>query len=287
MRALPRSLAAGVLLASLAAGTSAHATPEADLATAENSYAALEYASALSSAEAVLAQSHLSHDVLTRATRVSALSHAALGHTDQAKQQFIVMLEYDPDFKVDAKLGPRFSEPFSEARGYWQAQGRKGGMDVQVVTTYGQPGDLRIAARDPLGIVKHIDAGYRWAPKRDYTNAEVEPNGKSIEVTANPEGSTRLEYWVRAIDAKGNAVFESGTPDAPQINVVPEPDRSGAIAKEKKKSFFTNPVVLVVGGVIIAGAAVGMYFAFRPTHYHTPSVARGVLGASCGGTRCD
>ena len=287
MRALPRSLAAGVLLASLAAGTSAHATPEADLATAENSYAALEYASALSSAEAVLAQSHLSHDVLTRATRVSALSHAALGHTDQAKQQFIVMLEYDPDFKVDAKLGPRFSEPFSEARGYWQAQGRKGGMDVQVVTTYGQLGDLRIAARDPLGIVKHIDAGYRWAPKRDYTNAEVEPNGKSIEVTANPEGSTRLEYWVRAIDAKGNAVFESGTPDAPQINVVPEPDRSGAIAKEKKKSFLTNPVVLVVGGVIIAGAAVGMYFAFRPTHYHTPSVARGVLGASCGGTRCD
>lgn len=282
-----RTLAAGVLAASLAVSSPGSAAPEADLATAENSYAALDYAGALSAAEAVLAQNHLSHDVLTRATRVSALSHAALGHADLAKQQFITMLEYDPDFKVDSKLGPRFSEPFSEARGYWQAQGRKAGMDVQVVVQYGQAGDIRVSTRDPLGIVKKVSAGHRWAPKRDYTTVEVEPNGKAIEVPPNPEGTTRLEYWVRAVDAKGNAVFENGTPEAPQFNIVTEPQRGGGGAGEKKKSFFANPVVLVVGGALVAGAAAGLFFAFRPTDYQTPNTARGVLGAGCGGARCD
>lgn len=283
-----RVLAATMLAASLTAASAALAAPEADLAAAENSYAALDYATALSSAEAVLAQPRLGHDVLTRATRVSALSHAALGHADKAKEQFVLMLEYDPDFKVDSKLGPRFSEPFSEARGYWQAQGRKAGMDVQVVVQYGQPGDIRVKTTDPLGVVKRVNAGWRWAPKRDYTTVEIDPSGsKSVEVGANPEGSTRLEYWVRGVDAKGNAVFESGTPDAPQLTTVNEPQAAGAAGPEKKKSFFTNPVVLAVTGVVVAGAAVGLYFAFRPTDYQTPSTARGVLGAGCGGSRCD
>lgn len=282
---LRRALSAAVLAACLVVPAVASATPEGDLAAAENAYAALDYASALTAADAVLAQPKLSHDVLTRATRVSALSHAALGHGEQAKQQFVLMLEYDPDFKVDTKLGPRFTEPFSEARGYWQAQGRKAGMDVQVVVQWHQQGDVRVTTRDPLAVVRRVAVGWRWAPKREYTVSESEPNGKGIEVAANPEGSTRLEYWVRAMDAKGNAVFESGTPEAPQLTVVNEPER--AAGAEKKKGFFANPVVLAIGGAVLAGAATGLYFALRPTDYQSPSSARGVLGASCAGVKCD
>jgi hypothetical protein len=266
-------------------GSARAASVDNDLAAAENAYASLDFTSALTAAEAVLAQHHLSHDVLTRATRVAALSHAALGHADQAKQQFILLLEYDSDFKVDSKLGPRFTEPFAEARGYWQAQGRKSGMDVQVVVQWGQSGEIRVVTRDPLGIVKKISAGHRWAPKQTYTTAEVEPSGKGVAVPANPEGSTRLEYWVRALDAKNNAVFESGTPETPQISVVNEPIRGEA--PQEKKSFFSSPLFLIIGGGVLAGAAVGSYFAFRPTEYQTPSTGRGVFGAACGTARCD
>ncbi|MBN9163646.1 MAG: hypothetical protein BGO98_03390 [Myxococcales bacterium 68-20] len=281
-----RWLAAGALLAALAVpGFAQAAGVENELATAENAYAALDYANALTAAEAVLAQQNLSHDVLTRATRVSALSHAALGHADQAKQQFILLLEYDSEFKVDPKLGPRFTEPFAEARGYWQAQGRKSGMDLQVVVQWGQAGEIRIVTRDPLGIVKRVSAGHRWAPAQTYTTIEVAPSGKAISIPANPEGSTRLEYWVRALDAKNNAVFEQGTPETPQINLVTEPVRGEA--PQEKKSVFSSPLFYIIGGSILAGAAVGGFFALRPTEYQPPPTGRGVFGATCGSARCD
>ncbi|MBX3200184.1 MAG: hypothetical protein KF850_34035 [Labilithrix sp.] len=275
-----------LLVASLAVAGSAYAGVENDLAAAENAYAGLDYANALTAAEAVLAQQNLSHDVLTRATRVAALSHAALGHAEQAKQQFILLLEYDSEFKVDSKLGPRFAEPFAEARGYWQAQGRKGGMDVQVVIEWGQAGEIRVVTRDPLGIVKKVSAGHRWAPAQTYTTAEVEGSGRGIPISANPDGSTRLEYWVRALDAKNNAVFESGTPETPEFKVVSEPAR-GDRQQEKKKSIFASPLFYVIGGSILAGAAVGGFFALRPTEFQPPSTGRGVFGASCGSARCD
>lgn len=257
---------------------------ESDLAAAENAYAALDYATATSSAEAVLAQRGLSHDVLTRACRVAALSHAAQGHGDQAKQAFVLLLQYDPDFKLDTKLGPRFSDPFAEARGYWQAQGRKPGMDVETFVTYGQIGQIRVATRDPLGTVKRITVGYRWAPSRDYAMTTVEPGTKQIEVEANPSSATRLEYYVRAVDAKDSAVFEDGTPDAPKSTTVTEPTRA---TKEEKKSIFASPWFYIAGGAILAAAGTYGYFALRPTEYTPASSGRTTLGAACGGVRCD
>ena len=285
MRFSRRALTIAAFATAVAFARPSLAAPvEADLATAENYYAALDYGAALAAAESVLAQRGLGHDVLMRATRVSALAHAALGHGELAKQQFVLLLEYDPDFKVDSKLGPRFAEPFAEAKGYWQAQGRKGGMDVQVVVQFEQAGEIRVTTRDPLGIVKRIAAGHRWAPRREFTTAEADV-AKPIDVAANPASSTRLEYYVRALDAKGNAVFEDGTPELPKFVTVVEPVRAGA--SEPKKSFFSSPVFLIAGGVLLAGAAVGGFFALRPTEYTTPTTGRGVIGATCGNARCD
>lgn len=262
------------------------ATPESDLATAENSYAALDYPAASAKADEVLAQRGLSHDVLVRATRVAALSHAALGHGDKAKEYFTLLLGYDPEFKVDSKLGPRFTEPFAEARGYWQAQGRRPSMDVQAVVQYGQPGQIRVVTVDPMNNIKRVAVGYRWAPARDYTNVTVDPGTKSIDVPANPGGAGRLDYWVRAMDSKENAVFEEGTPEGPKTVIVSEPANRGGVTEEKK-SFFGSGLFFVATGVILAGAAVGGYFLLRPTEYTPASTGRTSFGASCGNVRCE
>ena len=265
----------------------AFATPESDLASAENSYAALDYPAASSKADEVLAQRGLSHDVLVRATRVAALSHAALGHTDKAKEYFTLLLGYDPDFKVDTKLGPRFSEPFAEARGYWQAQGRRPSMEVQAVMQYGQPGQIRVVTVDPMSNIKRVAVGYRWAPTRDYTNVTVDPGTRSIDVPANPSGAGRLDYWVRAMDAKDNAVFEEGTPDGPKTVIVNEPANRGGGVGEEKKSFFGSGLFFVATGVVLAGAAVGGYFLLRPTEYTPAGTGRTAFGAACGSVRCE
>lgn len=266
----------------MAASSLAFASPESDLAAAENSYAALDYPNASQQAEAVLAQRGLSHDMLTRATRVAALSHAALGHAEQAKQQFILLLQYDQDFKVDTKLGPRFSEPFAEARGYWMAQGRKPGMEVQAVMTYNQPGQVRVSTVDPLNSVKKVVVGYRWAPSREYTTVQLEPGTKSAEVPANPSGAGRLDYYVRAVDAKDNAVFEEGTAEAPKSTTVSEPPK--AAAGEEKKSFFTTVPFFIIAGAVVAGAAVGGFFLLRPTEYQPSTTGRTTFTTTCGAT---
>ncbi len=264
------------------------ATPEGDLASAENAYAALDYPAASTKADEVLAQRGLSHDVLVRATRVAALSHAALGHSDKAKEYFTLLLGYDPDFKVDSKLGPRFNEPFAEARGYWQAQGRRPSMEVQAVMQYGQAGQIRVVTVDPMNNIKRVAVGYRWAPARDYTNVTVEPGTRSIDVPANPSGAGRLDYWVRAMDSKDNAVFEEGSPDGPKTVIVNEPaTRGGGGTTEEKKSFFGSGLFFVATGVVLAGAAVGGYFLLRPTEYTPAGTGRTSFGAACGASRCE
>ncbi len=287
MRSLRKFCSVVAIATVLAAPSLAFASPEGDLASAENSYAALDYPAASTKADDVLSQRGLNHDMLVRATRVAALSHAALGHADKAKEYFILLLGYDPEFKVDSKLGPRFAEPFAEARGYWQAQGRRPSMEVQAVMQYGQSGQIRVATVDPMNNIKRIAVGYRWAPARDYTNVTVDPGTRSVDVLANPNGAGRLDYWVRAMDAKDNAVFEEGTPDGPKTVIVNEPANRGGGVTDEKKSFFGSGLFFVATGVVLAGAAVGGYFLLRPTEFTPSTTGRTAFGASCGNVRCE
>ncbi len=278
-------LVAAAASASFAAPAFGATSPEASLAAAENAYAALDYQNAAAAAEAVLALRGLSHDVLTRATRVQALASAALGNSEQAKKGFINLLEYESDFKVDTKLGPRFTEPFSEARGYWQAQSRKPGMEVELAVQWHQRGGIRVTVHDPLNVVKRVAVGYRWAPKRDYTVSTSDPSGtKQVDVPPNAVSEGSLEYYVRALDAKDSAVFEEGTPDQPKSLTVTEPVRA---ASAERSSFFTSAPFLVGAGVVLVAAGVASFFALRPTSYTASGSGRSVVGASCGAARCD
>jgi hypothetical protein len=260
----------------------AWATVESDLAAAENAYAALDYQTAMTMADQILARRGLSHDVLTRTIRVGALSHAAMGDGEVAKKLFVRLIQADPDFKVDSKLGPRFTGPFAEARGYWQAEGRKPGMASQVLLQWKQGGQIRVTTTDPLNIVKRVSIGFRWAPAHEYTVSTVDPAAvREAEVPANPEGASRLEYYVQEVDANDDVIFEEGTPELPKNMSVTEPPKV-----EEKKSILASPIFYIVGGAVIAGAAVGGYFLFRPTEYTAATTGMTTLTAFCGSSAC-
>ena len=97
-----------VLAALLTLHQSALAQSDGEVSSAENAYAGLDYSAALAAAAAAIAKGGLSHDLLVRATRTGAMAHAALGHSDQAKDYFVQLLELEPDFQIDTKLGNIF-----------------------------------------------------------------------------------------------------------------------------------------------------------------------------------
>lgn len=252
------ALGASLMLAPVAAPavlfapSIAHADAASDLAKAESAYSALDYPAANSAAQAVLQKGDLSHDELVRATRVLALSSVALEKPSEAKDAFVLLLTYDPTYTVDAKLGPRYREPFNEAKGFWSSQSAKPGMETTVMVSARAPGSIRVTTRDPTTIVKRVIVSYRWAPAKGFIQAAAKTGESHIDIPAAPAGSTRLDYFVRAEDGNGSVVFENGSANAPRFSVVQAEANKG---EKESKSVFASPVFWIVTGVLVAGAA--------------------------------
>jgi hypothetical protein len=231
----------------------AHADATSDLAKAEQAYSALDYPTANATAQAVLQKGDLPHDELVRATRILALSSVAMDKPAEAKDAFVLLLTYDPTYTVDPKLGPRYREPFNEAKGYWAAQSGKPGLESSVMVSPRAPGSIRVTTRDPSGVVKRIIVSYRWAPAKTFVQAAAKTGESHVDVPAPPAGSTRLDYFVRAEDAAGSVAFENGSASSPRFSVV-QAEATRADAKEGR-SVFASPIFWIITGVIVAGGA--------------------------------
>ena len=123
--------------AAIAAKPPAEKAPPAplkvDVETAEQLYAKLEYEKANEVAQKVIVLKGLTHDQLVRTYRVLAVTYAVLEKEEDARDAFVLLLTYDPDYKLDPNLGPRVLTPFQEAKGYWRAQPMKPGIDNLLV----------------------------------------------------------------------------------------------------------------------------------------------------------
>lgn len=293
-RSLSRlALGASLMLAPVAlpavflAPAVAHADAAADVAKAEQAYSALDYPTAHTAAQAVLQKGDLSHDELVRATRVLALSSVALEKPNEAKEAFVLLLTYDPTYTVDAKLGPRYREPFNEAKGFWSSQSGKPGMETQVMVSSRAPGSIRVTTRDPTSVVKRVIVSYRWAPAKTFIQAAAKTGASHIDVPAPPAGSTRLDYFVRAEDAAGSVVFENGSASAPRFSVVQAETAKGGGEKENK-SVFASPIFWVVTGVLVAGGATAAVLLATQRGETTTVVSnRWIPALGCGGGRCE
>lgn len=276
-------------------GSAAHAAPPpavtglppaadaaTDLATAEKLYANLDYERANAVAARVLGGKGLTHDQLLRSLRVLALTDAALGHEDQAREEFVEVLTYAADFQVDPNLGPRVTAPFLEARGFWRAQPEKPGMEVHATVHPDGPGSLRIVTRDPTHIVKAGTVGYRWGTSVPYTTAPLTVSGGDgvvIDIPERPANIARLDYYAQVFDERENAILEVGNPTSPKSAVVDVPKAGPRAQTASKKSIFTSPIFWTVAGVLVAGAATTTILLTRPK---TPTGATLTGAADCG-----
>ncbi|MDB4941378.1 MAG: hypothetical protein JWP97_912 [Labilithrix sp.] len=272
--------------------TSTLSAPPADVETAEALYAKLDYEGANGVAERVVRKSGLTHDQLVRAYRVLAVTDAVLDKEDQAREAFLQLLTYDPDYQADPNLGPKVNTPFSEARGSFRSLSSKPGIEVSAaVSTNG--GTLRVTTRDPTHVVKRVNVGYRWTSSGEYTVSQVNPNdgAAAVEVATPPTGRTRLDFYVQAMDERDNAVLEAGNPSVPksafaEASAAGTSPRGGAAAKpESGGSVFSSPIFWIAASVVLVGGGTAAFFALRPQDPPTHATLSPVI--VCGTDRCN
>lgn len=292
-----------VLAASLAVGLVAPASPAfaqrgkpsgntglsapADVETAEQLYAKLDYEQANAVAERVVKKSGLSHDQLVRAYRVLAVTYAVLDKEEAARDAFLQLLTYDADYQADPNLGPKVNTPFMEARGSFRSLPSKPGIDVSAaVSTNG--GTLRVTTRDPTRIVKKVNVGYRWTSSGEYTVSPITPGESvAVEVAAAPAGRTRLDFYVQALDERENAVLEAGNPNVPK-SAFAEAGTSGGggkVGKTESGSVFSSPFFWIFAGAAVAGGGTALFFALRPQDPPSKAALSPVI--ACGEARCN
>ena len=268
--------------------SSLQATP-ADVETAEQLYAKLDYEGANAVAERVVKKTGLTHDQLLRAYRVLAVTCAILDKEEQARDAFLQLLTYEPDYQADPNLGPKVNTPFMEARGSFRSLSSKPGIEVAAsISTNG--GTLRVTTRDPTRIVKRVSVGYRWTSSGEYSISHVNPGEVvvAVEVAAPPAGRTRLDYYVQALDERDNAVLEAGNPSVPksafaEAGIAAGPAKGGG--KSEGGSIFASPIFWIATGIAVLGGGAAAYFAFRPQDPPTRGTLAPVI--VCGTDRCN
>lgn len=247
--------------------------PPADVETAEQLYAKLDYDKANDVATRVLKLKGLTHDQLVRATKILAITDAVLDKEDDAKDAFLTLLVYDPDYTVDQNLGPKVSGPFLEARGHYRSLPTKPGLEVApTIRTDG--GQLHVITRDPTKLAKTVKVGWRWTSSGDYTVSSLPVGEGNVEVAAAPPGRTRLDYYAQALDDRDNSVFESGSAAVPKTAFADMgPKTSGPVMTgpttgpkgEDKKSggVLSSPIFWIITGAVVVGGATAAFFVFR------------------------
>lgn len=260
----------------------------ADVETAEALYAKLDYEQANAVAERVVKKTGLSHDQLVRAYRVLAVTYAVLDKEEQARDAFLQLLVYDAEYQADPNLGPKVNTPFMEARGAYRSLSSKPGIDVSAsVATSG--GTLKVTTRDPTHIVKKVNVGYRWTSSGEYTVSQVQAGETAaVEVAAAPQGRTRLDFYVQAVDERENAVLEAGNPAVPKSAFAEAGGGGGGggrPGKQESSSIFASPFFWVFAGAAAIGGGTALFFALRPQD--PPNTAQLSPIIRCGADRCN
>lgn len=259
--ALKLSLAGAVAVTTtVAAPTRAYAAAdaEADLVAAEAAFGQLAYEDALTKAEAASKVGGLTHQQLERVYKVLAYAAAAMGQDDKARDAFVRLLTYDPEFVVDKGQGPKIEQPFLEARGFWRGQATKPGVEATPLLREGESGTMRVTVRDPTRIVTKAIVAYRWGTAAPFKRHEVMVGDQTITIPAAPAGTTRLDYFVQAFDAQNNAVFELGNESVPKTSMLEiraQRLASPVKTEEGGGSVFGSPVFWIIAGVLVAGGA--------------------------------
>ncbi len=251
---------------------------QAELRQAEHAYASMDYEQALKIANKLSNQRGLNHEELVRVTRLLVLSYTVLGNEEAARASAIQLLMYEPTLKPAQAASPRMQEPFKIAQMYWKEQSQVPGLDTSAEVSVTEPGAIRVTVRDPSSVVRRLVVGYRWGASGAFNTSDMKTSGNvgELSIPQSPSGTARLDYYVQALDARDNVVFESGSVASPKTVLVAATRHAaesggalGANSTGQGGSIFASPLFWVASALVVAGGAVGSYFLLRSPDQET------------------
>jgi hypothetical protein len=244
------------------AGSSARAAVESpEVLAGVAAYQDLEYDRAIDVLQKALKQTLTREEKLV-AYKTLALCHVAVDRQELAIVDFENVLRIDESFELDRASSPRERSALEEAKARFaigQVETRPGGggreqspLRPEVSPAQpraGQP--VRMRVYYPGGVAEKLGLFYRTRGLGLYNHLVVGGDGAGhfeLTVPGPRVQAPGLEYYLVALDDTGVSVANAGSLPRPLTLAVTEP---------KKPAYKRGWFWLVIGGVAVAGAAVG------------------------------
>lgn len=246
------------------------------LAEAERAYQAVDFPATHSAAQHALEGGGATRDQTARLYVLLAISAAAQGNADEAKQDFVVALAVNPAFKLDKGLSPKIRDPYLEAQGYWAASSERLSLSAKPAS---DPDHLIVSLLDSASLVARLELHIEASGVLPRDTFKLEPAPVTRFPLPAGLASRGYEYAARALDRNGNVLAEFGTDSEPQIVRAPKlatapgsaQAQPGAAARGRS---YVLPATLAAAGV--AAATVGIVF-----HVKREQAAHEWNGATC------
>jgi hypothetical protein len=247
-----------VLTTGLLATPAAWADGNAGLTEAQAAYADVDYENTRRLAKTALEHGGNDRAATAQLYLLWGTSAAALDQADEARTAFLYVLSMNPEIKLERTLSPKIRAPYLEARG---AMAIHDGQPTLNVALQRRQSQLEIALVDAGHVVASVQLATRAREGEPFVRRSFEAAPRNRMPISN---SAELQFFARALDRYGNALFELGNEDDPErLAVVDSGSRPSALAPQgrdvNRTPFYVTAGAFAVLGLAAGGTAAAMY----------------------------
>lgn len=223
---------------------------------AEKQQAAMEYAQAVETVQAVLERGNNSLADVKRAYVVAASSLASLGLGSDAKRYFSRLLALDPGFSFGADVSPKVQAPLADARADWAGKPGLAAVHPRITQTrVDRPLMLKLkVVGDPLKMVRGAAVSYQLpgkeSPSTLGTGGDDPERVLAIPLPALDAKPGKMTYSLQLVDGHQNVLWQDGPLELELVESSTEEAAPIVVATPWYKHWW----VWAIAGVVVAGA---------------------------------
>jgi tetratricopeptide (TPR) repeat protein len=252
-------LVVGVALWSCLATDAAAQSGDAEIDKGIALYNDLEYEQAATVLAKAVANRALDTRQKTEGYKTLALSYVAMGKDDDARAAFRALLQADPRFELPRTENPKALDLFSDVKSSMAVAAPAAAVRVTQASpmnpTRGGAITVSVVVTDEAKAHASVVLHHRVRGQRSFSSIKASraPSGRySAVIPGAFVDAPGVEYYVVAVDAKGEAVASTGSDDEPLLLDVREEGETSGAAFYTKWWFWGG-----VAGTVVAGAALG------------------------------
>jgi hypothetical protein len=236
------------------------------LKLAQGFFRAGQYADAAAAADRLIGGGDNGRDILAEAYLVRGRAAAGSGDALGAEAHFRRALELRPGAELVEPAGAEVAA-FEAARRTVAAGGLRLVQAALGEVPPQRPARVDVTVEgDSEHLVAELELGYRAAATGAYLTARARPPAPLVVPAPALAPSARIDYYVRALDAHGSVLAESGTPALPfrlQVATAASEGAPGPAAVAGGKPWYGRWWVWAIVGAAVVGGGAALYAGTR------------------------